>query len=65
MSIRKVNIWFFILQRENSLKSLPFNCWDDFDFPGSDNDLPDLPRRTISDGSTPWSNFREMVIGQR
>lgn len=37
--------------------------WDDFDF--DENDLPDLPRQTISDGSTPWNNFKEIVIGQR
>lgn len=38
---------------------------DDFDFSDAENDLPDLPRRTISDGSTPWHNLKEIVIGQR
>lgn len=57
--------YIFTLQRENSIKSVPFTCWDDFDFPDSDNELPDLPKRSISDGSTPWNNFNEIVIGQR
>lgn len=30
-----------------------------------ETDLPDLPRKTISDGSTPWNNIKEIVIGQR
>ncbi|XP_055322630.1 uncharacterized protein LOC129578312 [Sitodiplosis mosellana] len=51
--------------RENSIKNSTFGCWDDFDFSDNETDLPDLPRRTISDGSTPWNNFNEIVIGQR
>lgn len=39
--------------------------WDDFDFADTENDLPDLPKRTISDGSTPWNDFKDIVIGQR
>lgn len=54
-----------VWQRENSMKNSTFGCWDDFDFSDNENDLPELPRKTISDGSTPWSNFNEIVIGQR
>lgn len=49
----------------NSMRREPVEHWDDFDFSDPENDLPNLPRRTISDGSTPWNNFNELVIGQR
>lgn len=47
------------------MKNATFGCWDDFDFSDNENDLPDLPKRTISDGSVPWNNFNDIVIGQR
>lgn len=54
------------LQREvNSIRNASVQHWDDFDFSDLENDLPDLPRRTISDGSTPWNNYKELIIGQR
>lgn len=39
--------------------------WDDFELSDEDQDLPKLPRTTISDGSTPWNNFKDLIIGQR
>lgn len=42
-----------------------FAYWDDLDETDNEDDLPDLPRRTISEGSTPWSNFKNLIIGQR
>lgn len=55
------------LQRRgvNTRLSAPVQHWDEFDFSDPENDLPDLPRRTISDGSTPWNDYKELVIGQR
>lgn len=53
------------LQRESLLNTSPRACWDDFDFCESENDLPELPKRTISDGSTPWNDFKSILIGQR
>lgn len=47
------------------MKNSTFGCWDDFDFTDNENDLPELPRKTISDGSTPWNHFNDIVIGQR
>lgn len=59
-------VFFWHLQRRlDSRKSEPAQHWDEFDFSDPENDLPDLPRRTISDGSTPWNNYKELVIGQR
>ncbi|XP_031619605.1 uncharacterized protein LOC116338469 [Contarinia nasturtii] len=51
--------------QENMMNNATFACWDDFDFSDNENDLPDLPRRTISEGSIPRDNFNEIVIGQR
>lgn len=39
--------------------------WEDFELTDEENDLPDLPRKSMSEGSTPWNNFKELVIGQR
>lgn len=39
--------------------------WEDFDSSDDDNDLPNLPRRYISEGQSPWSNFKDLVIGNR
>lgn len=54
-----------IIQPTVATKNSTYMCWDDFDISDDDNDLPDLPRKTISDGSTPWNNFKDLVIGQR
>lgn len=47
------------------MQNATFACWDEFDFSDTENDLPNLPRTTISDGSTPWNHFQDIVIGQR
>lgn len=47
------------------MQNATFACWDEFDFSETENDLPNLPRTTISDGSTPWNHFQDIVIGQR
>lgn len=39
--------------------------WEDFELSDEDSALPDLPRKSISEGSTPWNNFKDLVIGQR
>lgn len=42
-----------------------FSCWDDFDITDTEDDLPNLPRLTVSDGSFQWSNFKNLIIGNR
>lgn len=49
----------------HSMESTSVQHWDDFDFSDPENDLPDLPKRTISDGSTPWNDYKDILIGQR
>ena len=39
-----------------------FNSWHDLDFP---EDKFELPRTYFTDGPTPWSNFQDLVLGQR
>lgn len=43
-------------------KSATFNSWNDLDFP---KEKVELPRSYFSDGPTPWSNFHDLVLGQR
>lgn len=38
------------------------NSWQDLDFP---NNKPELPRTFFTDGPTPWSNFKDLVLGNR
>lgn len=54
----------FVFQKPNTLDPT-LTSWEDFEISDEDIDLPDLPRKTISDGSTPWNNFKDLVIGQR
>lgn len=39
-----------------------FNSWHDLDFP---QEKVELPKSYFTDGPTPWSNFNDMVLGQR
>lgn len=43
--------------------------WEDFDLTDDENndgyERPCLPRRTMTTSQTPWSDYREMLIGQR
>lgn len=39
-----------------------FNSWHDLDFP---QQKVELPKSFFSDGPTPWSNFNDLVLGQR
>ena len=41
-----------------------FDSWHDIDFPENE-ERPELPRSYFTDGPTPWSNFHDMVLGQR
>lgn len=43
-------------------KDATFNSWHDLDFP---KEKFHLPRSHITDGPTPWSNFHDLVLGQR
>lgn len=38
------------------------NSWQDLDFP---NEKPELPRTYFTEGPTPWSNFKDLVLGNR
>lgn len=40
------------------------DSWHDIDFPENE-ERPELPRSYFTDGPTPWSNFHDMVLGQR
>lgn len=53
-----------IIKHQNANEST-FSCWDDFDLSDTDDDLPNLPRKTVSDGSMPWNNFKNVIIGDR
>lgn len=52
-----------IMPNRNANEST-FSCWDDFDSSDTD-DLPNLPRNTVSDGSMPWNNFKNIIIDDR
>lgn len=54
-----------LFQQKTHAMEPTLTCWEDFEISDEDNDLPDLPRKTISEGSTPWNNFKDLVIGQR
>lgn len=56
---------FTCLQQNSNLNGHTLTCWDDFDISDNENDLPDLPRKTVSDGSTPMNDFTEQIIGHR
>lgn len=53
-----------IINHSNANEST-FSCWDDFDLSDTDDDLPNFPRKTVSDGSMPWNNFKNIIIGDR
>nr|XP_029723256.1 uncharacterized protein LOC109403871 [Aedes albopictus] len=45
-----------------------FNSWQNLDFSDEESEqyVPrDLPRRSIGEGSRPWAEFKDMVIGSR
>lgn len=52
------------IKHQNAIEST-ISCWDDFDISDTDDDLPNLPRKTVSDGSMPWNNFKNIIIGDR
>lgn len=39
-----------------------FSSWHDLDFP---DEKVELPRTYFTDGPTPWSNYKDLVLGQR
>ncbi|CAO1427916.1 unnamed protein product [Diamesa serratosioi] len=41
-----------------------FDSWHNIDFPEHE-ERPVLPRTHYTDGPTPWSNFHDMILGQR
>lgn len=53
-----------IVKHQNANEST-FSCWDDFDISDTDDDLPNLPRKSVSDGSMPWNNIKNIIIGDR
>lgn len=52
--------------QENFLSAPTLTSWTGFDSTEDDDyDLPELPKRTISEGCAPWSNFKDVLIGNR
>lgn len=52
---------------ENFLNAPTLTSWTGFDSNGDDDeyDLPELPRRNVSEGVAPWQNFKDILIGNR
>jgi hypothetical protein len=52
------------MQQQNQPKAVgsTMNLWQDLDFP---DNKPELPRTYFTDGPTPWSNFKDLVLGNR
>lgn len=56
--------------QENYLNAPTLTSWTGFDsndddIDDDDYDLPELPKRTISEGYAPWQNFKDILIGNR
>lgn len=58
----RLQSFFHLLKKSNGPA---FSYWEDFDVTDHEDELPDLPRKTISDGSLPWNSFRNLIIGDR
>lgn len=52
--------------QENFLNAPTLTSWAGFDSGDEDDyDLPELPKKTISEGYAPWRNFKDILIGNR
>lgn len=52
--------------QENFLNAPTLTSWTGFDSNDDDDyDLPELPKRTVSEGYAPWQNFKNILIGNR
>lgn len=51
-----------VQKNQNKESDTTFNSWQDLEFPDT---KPELPRTYFSDGPTPWSNFKDLVLGNR
>lgn len=52
--------------QENFLSAPTLTSWTGFDSNEDDDyDLPELPKKTISEGYAPWHNFKDILIGNR
>lgn len=53
--------------QENFLSAPTLTSWTGFDSNEEDDDydLPELPKKTISEGYAPWHNFKDILIGNR
>lgn len=43
----------------------PRNVWHNLDFSSDEDNYPELPRRTISEGGNTLSNLKDIIMGQR
>ncbi|KAJ6639253.1 hypothetical protein Bhyg_11995, partial [Pseudolycoriella hygida] len=51
---------------ENFLNAPTLTSWTGFESSDEDDyDLPELPKRTVSEGYAPWKNFRDILVGNR
>lgn len=52
--------------QENFLNAPTLTSWTGFDSNDDDDyDLPELPKKTVSEGHAPWRNFKDILIGNR
>lgn len=53
--------------RESFLNAPTLTSWTGFDSNDDDDeyDLPELPKKTVSEGYAPWRNFKDILIGNR
>ncbi|CRL07426.1 CLUMA_CG020396, isoform A [Clunio marinus] len=50
------------IKRDKRPSSVTVNSWHDLEFP---DENVELPRNYFTEGPTPWSNFHDLMLGQR